>query len=575
MKGGGAKKQGGVLSKAAPAAAAAAAPTSKQQQQQQQQQPSKGGGRAAAAAASDEEEDEGEEEDEEDEEEGSEDEHHFASAGSSAVVLEGWVTKRPPTKLGAWQNRWLVLSGGVLYFYETQEAASREEDSFNLPVTDIKVCAPLVGPGSRSTDKKDLKAFLIDGDALRCNSVEDMAQWVAVLSKERAKYARSSSSGGGGKGKAGGGGGAEDSDADSDDSEYARVRAATGGAAPLGAPPKWFKDYEKKSEKAQHAQWAPATSRLTTLYFAPVAAGAAEGGGGSSGGSSASASSSAQRAKTIEALLSATSAAAAALQERCAEARRRGRFDVVRHFVRNFDTAFCMVLSNLTAGNEPAKLSPKALLQLLDCVEGYMSARASALGAQALDEGESAAAEEVEAARTLLAERYLTVSQGLVHQIVTATLTKLQSESRIDLVEPHIGSRLGTQCPTDLFNLLSKHLSDARRGCSKSLCRALLSMTMAEVSGFAQSVLVDALEQREEEVRASKAGKGPAEGSDDAVEYMTAVVNDSGLLLDHMEQLECEWGRGGGCRRAQPVCAPPTHPSALSLSLSLTHTPRT
>ena len=44
-----------------------------------------------------------------------------------------------------------------------------------------------------------------------------------------------------------------------------------------------------------------------------------------------------------------------------------------------------------------------------------------------------------------------------------------------------IGSRVGTNSPTDLFNLMSEHLKIARKGGSLTLQRRLLSCVMSEV----------------------------------------------------------------------------------------------
>ena len=59
-------------------------------------------------------------------------------------------------------------------------------------------------------------------------------------------------------------------------------------------------------------------------------------------------------------------------------------------------------------------------------------------------------------------------------------LAKLFAE-RGELVRRTVGTRVGTNAPTDLFNLMSEHLKIAREGGSYTLQRRLLSAVMGEV----------------------------------------------------------------------------------------------
>jgi hypothetical protein len=67
-------------------------------------------------------------------------------------------------------------------------------------------------------------------------------------------------------------------------------------------------------------------------------------------------------------------------------------------------------------------------------------------------------------------------------------LAKLFAE-RGELVRRTVGTRVGTNAPTDLFNLLSEHLKIAREGGSYTLQRRLLSAVMGEVVSGAAATL--------------------------------------------------------------------------------------
>ena len=106
-----------------------------------------------------------------------------------------------------------------------------------------------------------------------------------------------------------------------------------------------------------------------------------------------------------------------------------------------------------------------------------------------------------------------------------------------------IGSRVGTNSPTDLFNLMSEHLKIAKKGGSFTLQRRLLSAVMGEVRAHASGTTADfcqghslpplPLPSAQVVFYAQQVltdlmawwGKEPASVD---MDYVTAVINDAG-----------------------------------------------
>ncbi len=101
-------------------------------------------------------------------------------------------------------------------------------------------------------------------------------------------------------------------------------------------------------------------------------------------------------------LTDATTKACSDLEERVMVCRMRNRADVVKHFIQAraclliaehrfnnslpqmFDLQFVQQLTALSTGHGPRLLSPKQLLQIIDCIEGFLMTRKRCLGAMTL-----------------------------------------------------------------------------------------------------------------------------------------------------------------------------------------------
>ncbi len=429
--------------------------------------------------------------------------------------------KRAHTKMGSWQARWLVLQGGVLYYYEKEENVEDGEFAASTDVSAVREVRPLVARGAGGHfEKADHKVLVLNGEQLKCADAEDVARWVAAIKRAKEAAVR-----GDGRRKPGGGGGGGGGDSDDDE----------GGGLP--PPPKWFKAFAKEGERARSA-WALATQKLLGEVFAAV----------NDAGQPPSFES--QKAAwdewipgVIKKLLDCATTAMEVLLERCAECRLRKRPDVAKFLVRSFDVTFNHTLGSLTTGHAPSLLKPAQLLQLLDCIEGYLAARGEALGGAQLGEAEGGAGGELREQRAALADIYLSHIKKKLRDIVNLKIGLLNQTPHS--VHTVFNSRLSTGTPTDLFNVMTEFMKQAKKGGSKTLCRRLLSAVMAEVSYFSQNVLMNVMDEKkrsEEALDAAGGGGGGGGGGDtddgSFVDFITAVVNDSGFLLDNIEQLE-------------------------------------
>ena len=87
-------------------------------------------------------------------------------------------------------------------------------------------------------------------------------------------------------------------------------------------------------------------------------------------------------------------------------------------------------------------------------------------------------------------------------------------------------TRLGTTSPSDIFNIMTENLNIVRQKSSPALQRRVLSSVMGEVTLYCREIVTDLMD----------VWRSNKESVD--LEYICAVVNDAGTLLDHLELLE-------------------------------------
>lgn len=480
----------------------------------------------------------------------------------------GWVKKKAQTRMGDWQMRFLDLEKGILYWYDKEEDVEEKEFSQSLDVDSIEDVRAKSEAELKTLKSKEIKearkTFIVmtedneielraDDEAsrdewieqiqqardvrdeirkLKAQRVRDQKAWKVkeadasakhkeALAAWKAKYGNAaaaagskagassagsddSDDGGRGKKKGGRGGAGADSDGDSD------ADSDNDASKRLPPAPKWFKDYESNDE----ARWMMATQRLLSRLFENIVEeqGDAESGAG-------------DRKVVVSKLADATTRACAELEDRVMQCRRRGRADVIKHMIQMYDIQFLQEITPFNTGLGPTTLSPKQLLQLIDCIEGYMNVRKRSVGAMTLSSQEKRPGHVLRETRRDLMSRYTAVMGPKLHGIAEKVLRNL-FDKKADLVKRTVKTRIGTSSPTDLFNLMSEHLKIAREGGSYSLQRLLLSAVITEVTFYAGEVLGDLMDWW---------AKDP--NSVD-MDFCTAVINDSGVMLDHLEQLE-------------------------------------
>lgn len=337
----------------------------------------------------------------------------------------------------------------------------------------------------------DPKGFLLateyesDG-VLRVDSDKDVDRWVAAISAS-AKWVREnagkggSGSGGGKRGRArsdgsddddsddgrGGSGrkGRRDSDADSDEDDE-----DGGFASRLPPPPKWWRAYEKADEVV----WMTATQAVLDGLFAGIYTSSG------AGGEDAAATGDGERRVDIGKLSQVTARACSELEDRAMECRMRGRGDVVKHHITMFDLKFLQELTPLTTGVGPSLLSPKQLLQVIDCIEGFIATRKRALGGMQLAPHEKRPGNVLRETRRDMITKYVEVMGPKLASVKDQVLSRLSSQ-RSELVRKTRGNQVGTNTPTDFFSLMSEHMRLAKDAGSYALQRRLLSQVMALV----------------------------------------------------------------------------------------------
>lgn len=433
-----------------------------------------------------------------------------------APAYEGWVKKKARTKFGSWQARYLRLHDGVLYWQDSDDST---EYSNSIDVTQVTNVRPAGGRNSTASERKVWILSTTFEPEMQLRAADEAAVSAWVQSIQQA-IAHKKQYGASGKSKrraasdrrsdAGDSEGAADSDEDSD--------ADGSGPGGLPPPPAWYRDYEKPDTTG--ARWMNASQKALERLFGGIYQSneGGEEGVGADGDP-------AERRVVISKLAEAATRACAELEDRSMEARMRGRADIVKHFVSMWDLKMLHELTPLTTGTAPNSLSPKQLLQLIDCIEGHADARKRAVGSMTLSAQEARPGFLLRETRRGLIGRYMDVMGPKLHTLTEKVLARLMQEKGA-LVRRTLGTRVGTNSPPDLFNLMSEHLKIAKEGGSNALQRRLLSQVMGEVVYYAREVLMGLMDWW---------ARAPAEVD---MDYTTAVINDSGLMLDHIEQLE-------------------------------------
>ena len=453
-----------------------------------------------------------------------------------APEMEGWAKKKANTKMGDWQARYLRLVDGILYFAEDHETTEFTNVIDVSKILKVSRAPPAQEGGSKGSDRK---AFVISTNfqpdvLLRAADESSAVAWVSKLteagvhkaqygSKKNKKSKNKRRGGGGGRGR----GQTESDDEDNDQGADASFRSEGAdsddddddGHPP---PPSWYTDYNNKDE----SRWVVATQKTLNRLFEDIykskdddkrAEGEAEEAIGNDEG---------EKKVVISKLVRATTKACAELEDRVMELRMRDRGEVIKHFLQFFDQMFLNELTALTSGRAAESLSGKQILQLIDCIEGYGNVRKRSLGTNLqLSAQEQRPWQLLLESRQFLIQCYMETMGPKLHSISEKVLSKLTSE-RDSLVREVQGERLGTRSPTDLFTIMSEHLQIAKTGGSTNLQRKLLSAVMVEVVFFAQTVYTDMLDMWQRQP------------DNMSVDFVIAVINDAGITLDHIEQLE-------------------------------------
>jgi Exocyst complex component Sec6 len=154
--------------------------------------------------------------------------------------------------------------------------------------------------------------------------------------------------------------------------------------------------------------------------------------------------------------------------------------------------------------------------------------RSNAVGQLQLTAQENRPGQMLLESRRGLIETYVAVMLPRLQAITDKVLNNLLTK-RADIVAPMMNQRLGTTSPADLFTLMSEHLKIAKQGGSLTLQRKLLSLLMGEIARYSGQILLSHMEEW---------SKTP-----DTVDldYVTACINDSGTMMDLLEQLEADF----------------------------------
>lgn len=442
--------------------------------------------------------------------------------------FSGWVKKKARTKMGSWQMRFMRLQEGIIYFADDDITTDYSATIDVTAITEVKSAGSL--RNAAATDKKILlisTTFETDMQ-LRCSDEKAVSQWVSIIEeaiKHRKKYGhsqnkskkdRNSNKHGSDTENDSNSDNSDDEDGskDGDDSDKDSDADSNAGGSDedrLPPPPPWFRDFSKVDE----SKWMNATQKMLNRLFDGIYDNEVDADGNATG----------EKKVVISKLSDAATKACAELEDRVMECRMRSRPDIIKHHIQFFDLKFLQELTLLTTGTGPSSLTSKQILQLIDCIEGFTSVRKRALGGITLSAQEAKPGLLLRETRRSLITRYMEVMGPKLHDVALKVLNKLRA-GKGEMVHRTISTRVGTSSPTDLFNLMSEHLKIAREGGSTTLQRRLLSSVMAEVVYYAREVLTELMDWW---------NRAPTEVD---MDYVTAVINDSGLMLDHIEQLE-------------------------------------
>lgn len=439
------------------------------------------------------------------------------------MIYGGKVKKKSESRYSPWQDRYMRLCPLGLYLFENEKDTHY---SFSIAIGSIVKVSPV----SRDPTTDSRALFMVSTEfqdfLFRCKDREDVREWISAvkqaMEKDRSRRQRKSR-------KPRGHVGADDSDTGNAGYDSDASDAGMRKQFQQSVPP-WFRPYMKPSSNPDDlARWMVASQKFLDNAFANIYDSGKSSGKRSDGDddgterSGADANGSGKKinmAKLSKAVLSAVGV----LEERVLEAKARNRPDVAKHLITFSDTRMLQELDPQIIESASSS-SSLAILQLLDCIETYIAVRRKLQQDLTLTATEARPGLVLRENRRTVIEMYVSHMAPRLHEVVVKVLQNLR-DKKGDLVCRTIGTRVGTKSPTDMFNLLFEHLKIAKEGGSNVLQRRLLSSVMAEVVYYAQSVLTELMDWWK---------RSPQEVD---MDYVVAVINDAGVMLDHIEQLE-------------------------------------
>lgn len=404
-------------------------------------------------------------------------------------AMEGWLSKKTTSKFKKSQDRYFRLDNGTLYYYPSAESTAHTSA---MTVDTIDEVRPLAKHGKFDKATKFEVVLPYNTLTLTCSTPAEMLKWVTSIEKAKAHLARYGKQ----TAKKGGDGGGSGLDTDLDDT----TDSSDDDARPSGGRddmPTWLRDFVRKSEGDQ--------AIFIQKVIADVFADAED---------------------DLTKVIDAATTLYEDLEEKAFECKTRGRFKELKQYYRFYHLKLVQEVGFFTGSEQLSKLSNEQLLRLMDWIRGYASTRKRVLDKVPTTEDEGLPPFELIDDVRLLIDRYMDLMdprlQGYVVQISTAVTTKGTEQ-----VEMKVLTRLGTNAPQDLFNLLNEHLTYAKEGGSVVLQRRLLCAVMGIVCLY-QSMIVMDLHTRWDK----------REERELDMDYVCAIVNDAGAMLDHIELLE-------------------------------------
>jgi len=426
-----------------------------------------------------------------------------AYGGPSAAPpsRKGWLFKQSPSRFKSWQKRWIVLNSKGLFYFQNESTADFNNSVALNTIAEVRPC-------SGRHEEREFEVITVPQWGrvfqLRAKSAPEMRDWVATLTaalKHAAGTAAAKAKRRAVKHKVP----LDDGDVDSDDSD------GEGGGIEGGRVrhkvPQWMAQFDA----ADDAQ------RMGSIrqYFGAAFEGVAAGG---------------DTSLLHEAILEGN----ATMDERLGEAQGRGRSDIVLAYLRVYDLQIIQELGVCIGAGGLSAIKSDRILKLMDAVEGYMGLRSRALGGVAVSDPalvQSILNNTTELAEQIkvLMEQYMTNISPELRRIRENTVTQVMGKG-LDSVRQDTNcvsrSRLKTNMPFDFFQLLEIPLSMAKRGGSPALQRRLLSKVMEEVTMLSRDVLSGVQDR----------WRGAPNDLEE--DYVCALTNDCGTLLDLLEQLE-------------------------------------